>query len=91
MDDGWKLVDVEPEAVGVNGTAITTPNEIRPMVELVLGKGHYTDGSVHARLPGWSMATAMWLPLSTGTVAMSRPRSGSGRCSRERISWPRNR
>ena len=35
MDDGWKAVDVEPEAVEVNG--------IGPSVEHVLGNGHYDE------------------------------------------------
>ena len=40
VDDGWKAVDVEPEAVEVNGNGHHAANGIEPSVELVLGNGH---------------------------------------------------
>ena len=40
MDDGWKLVEIEPETVGVNGNRNGHHDAIGPTVELVLGNGH---------------------------------------------------
>ena len=39
VDDGWKLVEVEPEVVEVNGNG-RHANGTGPTVELVLGNGH---------------------------------------------------
>ena len=39
VDDWWKLVEVEPEAVSVNGNGHAV-NGVGPSVELVLGNGH---------------------------------------------------
>ena len=51
MDDGWKVVEVEPEAVetynGVNGNGHHADG-IGPTVELVLDTGHYANGNGHA-------------------------------------------
>ena len=46
VDDGWKLVEVEPETIGVNGNG---HHGIRPTVELVPESGHHTNG--HAPAP----------------------------------------
>ncbi len=44
VDDGWKVVEVEPEAVGVNGNG--------PMVDLVLGNRHNANGNgYHDKAP----------------------------------------
>ena len=43
VDDGWKVVEVEPEAVAVNGNG--HHDAIGPTVELVLGNGHTVNGS----------------------------------------------
>ena len=40
VDDGWKLVEVEPEAVAVNGHNGHGFDIIGPTVELALGNGH---------------------------------------------------
>ena len=40
VDDGWKALEVEPEAVEVNGNGRHAANGIEPSVELVLGNGH---------------------------------------------------
>ena len=42
VDDGWKLVEVEPEAFAVNGNGhhANGHDAIGPAVELVLGNGH---------------------------------------------------
>ena len=40
VDDGWKVVEVEPEAVAVNGNGHHDAGGIGPTVELVLGNGH---------------------------------------------------
>ena len=42
VDDDWKLVGVEPEAVAVNGNGHHDANGIGPTVELVLGNGPRT-------------------------------------------------
>ena len=47
MDDGWKPVEVEPEAVEVNGNGHHADG-IGPTVELVLDTGHYANGNGHA-------------------------------------------
>ena len=57
VDDGWKVVEVEPEAVGVNGSGHApvpvngngtnghNAAGIGPTVELVLGNGHHANGN----------------------------------------------
>ena len=47
VDDGWKVVEVEPEAVEVNGNGHHADG-IGPTVELVLDTGHYANGNGHA-------------------------------------------
>ena len=42
VDDGWKVVEVEPEAVAVNGNGHHADGT-GPSVELVLGNGHYDE------------------------------------------------
>ena len=49
VDDGWKAVEVEPEAVEVNGNGHHAANGIGPSVELLLGgNGHHSNGAGHA-------------------------------------------
>ncbi len=49
VDDGWKAVEIEPEAVGVNGNG-TVGNG--PTVELVLGNGQLpANGNGHVPVP----------------------------------------
>ena len=43
MDDGWKAVEVEPEAVEVNGNGRHDANGNGPSFELVPGNGHYDE------------------------------------------------
>ncbi len=43
VDDGWKVVEIEPEAVSVNGKGHHDANGIGPSVELVLGNGHHSN------------------------------------------------
>ena len=40
VDDGWKVVEVEPETVSVNGNGDHDAIGIGPTVELVLANGH---------------------------------------------------
>ena len=47
VDDGWKVVEVEPEAVEVNGDGHHA-DCIGPTVELVLDTGHHANGNGHA-------------------------------------------
>ena len=54
VDDGWKLVEVEPEAIAVNGNGANGHHDagsIEPTVELVLGNGHAANGNGHAPAP----------------------------------------
>ena len=50
VDDGWKAVETEPEAIAVNGNGRNgnehhDPFAIGPTVELVLGNGHHANGN----------------------------------------------
>ena len=47
VDDGWKVVEVEPEAAPVNGNGHHADG-IGPTVELVLDTGHHANGNGHA-------------------------------------------
>ncbi len=47
VDDGWKPVEVEPEAVAGNGNGHHADG-IGPTVKLVLDTGHYANGNGHA-------------------------------------------
>ena len=47
VDDDWKPVEVEPEAVEVNGNGHHAGG-IGPTVELVLDTGHHANGNGHA-------------------------------------------
>ena len=59
VDEGWKLVEIEPETVesllrtgyGVNGNGHRDAMDIGPAVELVLGNGHRVNGNGHAAVP----------------------------------------
>ena len=50
VDEGWKLVEVEPEEVAVNGDGANGHgfDIIGPTVELVLRNGHHANGNGHA-------------------------------------------
>ena len=50
VDDGWKLVEIEPETVSVNGNGANGHRDaidIGPTVELALGNGHHANGNGH--------------------------------------------
>ena len=47
VDDGWKVVEVEPEAAPANGNGHHADG-IGPTVELVPGNGRYANGNRHA-------------------------------------------
>ena len=49
VDDGWKPVEVEPEAAPVNGNG--HHDGIGPTVELVVGNGRHANGNGHAPAP----------------------------------------
>ena len=54
VDEGWKLVEVEPEAVGVNGNGTNGNHEsfdFGPTVELVPVSGPRANGNGHAPVP----------------------------------------
>ena len=59
VDDGWKVVEVEPEAVEVNGNGTNGhhANGIGPTVELVLANGHHANGNGNGHAPA---------PVNTG-------------------------
>ena len=47
VDDDWRAVEIEPEAVAVNGNGLHADG-IGPTVELVLDTGHHANGNGHA-------------------------------------------
>ena len=49
VDDGWKVVEVEPEAVGVNGNG--HHDAIGPTVELFPTNGNHANGNGHKPVP----------------------------------------
>ena len=51
VDDGWKPVEVEPEAVAVNGNGHHEAIPIGPTVELFPANGHRVNGNGHAPVP----------------------------------------
>ena len=51
VDDGWKAVEIEPEAIGVNGNGNGHHDAIGPTVELVVGGSHAANGNGHAPVP----------------------------------------
>ena len=51
VDDGWKVVEVEPETVPVNGNGNGHHEGIGPTVELVVGNGRHANGNGHAPAP----------------------------------------
>ena len=54
VDDGWKLVEVEPETIAANGNGANGHHEangIGPTVELVLGNGHAANGNGNGHAP----------------------------------------
>ena len=40
VDDGWKVVEIEPETIAVNGNGHHYPFDIGPTIELVPANGH---------------------------------------------------
>ena len=46
VDDGWKVVEVEPETVSVNGN-VHHANGIGPTVELIPANSRHINGNVH--------------------------------------------
>ena len=44
MDDGWKVVEVQPETVEIDGNGRRDFIDIGPTVELVLVNGHVPTG-----------------------------------------------
>ena len=51
VDDGWKLVELEPETVSVNGNGNGHHDAIGPTVELFPANGHRVNGNGHAAVP----------------------------------------
>ena len=50
VDDGWKVVEVEPEAAPANGNGHHADG-IGPTVELALDTGRHANGNGHAAVP----------------------------------------
>ena len=49
VDEGWKVVEIKPEAVATNGNG--HHDAIGPTVELVLDNGRHANGNGHAHVP----------------------------------------
>ena len=60
VDEGWKAVEVEPEAVAVNGNGHHDANGVEPSVELVMGNGNgHHDGAPEPQQSLFSWAVFM--------------------------------
>ena len=67
VDDGWKVVEVEPETIAVNGNGHHDPFDIGPTVELAPvnghangnGNGHHEDEAPEAQQSLFSWAEFM--------------------------------
>ena len=81
VDDDWKVVEVEPEAVGINRNGHHA--DIGPTVELVLGNGHHDEAlEPQQTLFSWAefMAEEPVKPKATAARLSLRPsRCSSGR------------
>ena len=51
VDDGWKVVEIEPKAVNGNGNGNDHHDAIGPTVELVLGNGRHANGNGNGHAP----------------------------------------
>ena len=51
VDDGWKVVEVEPETIGINGNGHHNAFGIGPTVELAPVNGQHANGNGHAPAP----------------------------------------
>ena len=51
VDDGWKVVEVEPQVVAVNGNGHHDAIVVAPTVEPVPANGHHANGNGHAAIP----------------------------------------
>ena len=101
VDNGWKVVEVEPEAAPVNGNGHHANGNghetigIGPTVELVLGNGHHPNGNGHhdeapepqQSLFSWAefMAEEPVKPRGRG----ARPRPRHCPCSSGHWKWSR--
>ena len=70
VDDGWKVVEVEPEAVEVNGDGHHADG-IGPTVELVLDTGHHANGNGHQEREVSSLPVHSEIQEQTGETSAS--------------------
>ena len=79
VDDGWKVVEVEPDAVEVNGNGANGTGHrdaIEPAVELVLANGHHANGNGHYEEAGEPQRTLFsWAQFMTEEPLKPRGRS----------------
>ena len=84
VDDGWKVVEIEPETIAGQRERYTTPTATATFAD------HRADGrACPGQRPHANTPTATG--TATATATTTRPRSRSSRCSPGRSSWPRSR
>ena len=86
VDDGWKVVEIEPEAIAVNGNGHDA-NVIGRRSSL--SRSTVTPLTATERTSRRSLAATATCLLTR--QAVTRPLSRSRRCSPGRSSWPRSR
>ena len=77
MDDGWKVVEAEPEAVngsGVNGNGHHAG--IGPTVELVVRNGRHANGNGHHEDPEPQQSLFSWAEFMAEEPVKTRGRGG---------------
>ena len=91
VDDGWKPVEIGPEAAPVNGNGHHAGG-IGPTVELVLDTGHHANGNGHAavevngnghsdEIPEPQQSLFSWAEFMAGEPAQSQGRNGRAKPS----------
>ena len=98
VDDGWKPVEIGPEAAPVNGNGHHAGG-IGPTVELVLDTGHHANGNGHAavevngnghsdEVPEPQQSLFSWAEFMAGEPAQSQGRNGRAKpSSRSLFEW----
>ena len=81
VDDGWKVVEVEPEAAPANGNGHHAGG-IGPTVELVPANGRHANGNGHSdEVPEPQQSLFSWAEFMAGEPAQSQGRNGRAKPS----------
>ena len=80
MDDDWKVVEVEPETVEVNGNGANGNGHhddgIGPTVELVLSNGHANGNGHHEEAPEPQQSLFSWAEFMAEEPVKPKGRGG---------------